>query len=57
MEPAENQNFTAEPVVKVEAIDVSLLEDSLQLTPWQRLVENERIAGVGSDVGGRQRVC
>lgn len=25
-----------------EEIDVSLLEDSLRLTPWQRLQENER---------------
>ena len=25
-----------------EEIDVSLLEDSLRLTPWQRLLENER---------------
>ena len=23
-------------------IDVSLLEDSLRLTPWQRLIENDR---------------
>jgi hypothetical protein len=23
-------------------IDISLLEDSLQLTPWQRLIENDR---------------
>jgi hypothetical protein len=23
-------------------IDISLLEDSLRLTPWQRLVENDR---------------
>jgi hypothetical protein len=23
-------------------IDLSLLEDSLRLTPWQRLIENER---------------
>lgn len=25
-----------------ESIDLSLLEDSLRLTPWQRLVENDR---------------
>ncbi len=25
-----------------EDIDVSLLEDSLRLSPWQRLLENER---------------
>lgn len=25
-----------------DEIDVSLLEDSLRLTPWQRLLENER---------------
>jgi hypothetical protein len=23
-------------------IDISLLEDSLRLTPWQRLIENDR---------------
>lgn len=27
-------------------IDVSLLEDSLRLTPWQRLVENDRALGL-----------
>lgn len=25
-----------------DEIDVSLLEDSLRLTPWQRLLENDR---------------
>ena len=25
-----------------EAVDLSLLEDSLRLTPWQRFLENER---------------
>ncbi len=25
-----------------ESIDVTLLDDSLRLTPWQRLLENER---------------
>jgi hypothetical protein len=27
-------------------IDVSLLEDSLRLSPWQRLVENDRALGL-----------
>lgn len=27
-------------------IDLSLLEDSLRLTPWQRLVENDRALGL-----------
>jgi hypothetical protein len=27
---------------EVEEVDFSLLEDSLRLDPWQRLVENER---------------
>ena len=27
-------------------IDASLLEDSLRLTPWQRLVENDRALGL-----------
>jgi hypothetical protein len=27
-------------------IDTSLLEDSLRLTPWQRLVENDRVLGL-----------
>ena len=43
MEPAQNHNSAAEPARKVEEIDISLLEDSLRLTPWQRLVENERM--------------
>jgi hypothetical protein len=32
--------LTAEP--EDFDIDLSLLEDSLRLTPWQRLVENDR---------------
>ena len=27
-------------------IDISLLEDSLRLTPWQRLIENDRALGL-----------
>ena len=27
-------------------IDLSLLEDSLRLSPWQRLVENDRALGL-----------
>ena len=27
-------------------VDVSLIEDSLRLTPWQRLVENDRALGL-----------
>ena len=27
-------------------IDISLLEDSLRLSPWQRLVENDRALGL-----------
>ncbi len=43
MEPAQEHNSTPEPAPEVEEIDSSLLEDSLRLTPWQRLVENERM--------------
>ena len=42
MKPAENQNIETESARKPEEIDTSLLEDSLGLTPWQRLLENER---------------
>lgn len=31
-----------EPEDSTEDIDFSLLEDSLRLTPWQRLLENDR---------------
>ena len=41
MQPARNPDNSAEPQNR-EDIDVSLLEDSLRLTPWQRLLENER---------------
>jgi hypothetical protein len=43
MNAAQNHNSTGEPAPKVEEIDISLLEDSLRLTPWQRLVENQRM--------------
>jgi hypothetical protein len=35
------ETLPSETAAEVD-IDVSLLEDSLRLTPWQRLMENER---------------
>ena len=43
MEPDPNNRSTAEPDGRVEEIDISLLEESLRLSPWQRLVENQRM--------------
>ena len=37
-----NPGASAEPTQNREEIDFSLLEDSLRLTPWERLLENER---------------
>ncbi len=42
MESTENDSSIAESARKAAEIDLSLLEDSLRLTPWQRLLENER---------------
>jgi hypothetical protein len=42
MEPMESQNARAGSGQGSEEIDLSLLEDSLRLSPWQRLQENER---------------
>lgn len=33
---------TPVPAAGTADIDISLLEDSLRLTPWQRLIENDR---------------
>ena len=38
----QDQNADQNGVAANEEIDVSLLEDSLRLSPWQRLKENER---------------
>lgn len=42
MQHERNPNVSAEPGQSHQEIDLSLLEDSLRLTPWQRLLENER---------------
>lgn len=42
MESFENHDSGAESRNNAAEIDLSLLEDSLRLTPWQRLQENER---------------
>jgi len=42
MKLAETHRAQAEDARGPEEIDLSLLEDSLRLTPWQRLLENER---------------
>lgn len=42
MKPAEHQKAETGAAGKAQEIDISLLEDSLRLTPWQRLLENER---------------
>ena len=34
------------PLATDRDIDVTLLEDSLRLTPWERLVENDRALGL-----------
>jgi hypothetical protein len=39
MPPASRAELSGSPP---DDIDVSLLEDSLRITPWQRLVENDR---------------
>jgi hypothetical protein len=40
--PRETNSMNSPEHQAGEEIDVSLLEDSLRLTPWQRLLENER---------------
>ena len=40
--PDEPESMNSPKHEAEEEIDVSLLEDSLRLTPWQRLLENER---------------
>jgi hypothetical protein len=42
MERAQHHTPTAQRAGKVDLIDFSLLDDSLRLSPWQRLLENER---------------
>lgn len=42
MESVESQKASAGSAQGSEEIDLSLLEESLRLTPWQRLQENER---------------
>ena len=42
MQRTSNPGTGAEPAQNGEQVDLSLLEDSLRLTPWQRLLENER---------------
>lgn len=42
MQSKSNPRLSAETAQNREEIDLSLLEDSLALTPWQRLLENER---------------
>jgi hypothetical protein len=42
VEAIRNLSASDEPVPEREEIDYSLLEDSLRLSPWQRLMENER---------------
>jgi len=46
-QPTKNEDaFRENPTMHVTGkadIDFSLLEDSLRLTPWQRLVENDRV--------------
>jgi hypothetical protein len=42
MKSTEGPNPNVEPARESDEVDVSLIEDSLRLTPWQRLVENER---------------
>ena len=46
-QPGKNEDaFRENPTIYVTGkadIDLSLLEDSLRLTPWQRLVENDRV--------------
>ena len=42
MQSVRQPDVSAEPGPNREEIDISLLEDSLRLTPWQRLLENER---------------
>jgi hypothetical protein len=42
MKSAKGRDLKAESTREPEEIEVSLLEDSLRLTPWQRLLENER---------------
>lgn len=39
------QQFVSAPQADPD-IDLSLLEDSLRLTPWERLVENDRALGL-----------
>lgn len=42
MESVESQKASARSAQGSEEIDLSMLEESLRLTPWQRLQENER---------------
>ncbi len=42
MERDESHNAVADTGPGGEEFDLSLLHDSLRLTPWERLLENER---------------
>ena len=42
MQDKHNPDSSAELAHGSDETDLSLLEDSLRLTPWQRLLENER---------------
>jgi hypothetical protein len=41
-ECAQSGGTIAESALGSQPIDVSLLDDSLRLTPWQRILENDR---------------
>jgi hypothetical protein len=45
-EPSSLRATAASYQVEDADIDVSLVEDSLRLSPWQRLIENDRALGL-----------